>query len=78
MHEFKVGDRVVLRFDGADTWIDLKLRTRALRQVPGSVKSIIGTKIPVNRRSYRIEFDPSVRLKALSEIIPGYELERHI
>lgn len=72
---FAVGDRVRLRADGAENWIDQKLRLRALRGIPATVTAIVGTALSPRERSYRIEFDRISRLAPITEVIPMLELE---
>ncbi len=72
---FDVGARVRLRAESADRWADPKLMRRAKAQRAATVTAVIGTALPVRRRSYRIEFDRVGRERAFSETIPIYELE---
>lgn len=74
MSEFQVGDRVMLDPQGAEGWIDPKLRLRARDRCPGTVRTIIGIACRAADRSYRIDFDVVGKKKPLSEIIPVREL----
>jgi hypothetical protein len=72
---FVVGDRVRLRASGAENWIDPKLRLRARKGIPATVKIVVGARLPNRERSYRIEFDAIGRMRPMSEVIHVRELE---
>lgn len=55
--------------------IDHCLRRRALAGTPGTVTHIIGTALPVHRRSYCVYFDHIGRMRPISGIIPVKDLE---
>lgn len=76
MTAFMIGDRVRLKPNSADTWIDPKLALRARRLTPATVKIVIGTALSDREKSYRIDFDSVGRMKTMSEIIPFRELEK--
>lgn len=64
--ELAVGDRVRLRSDDADSWIDPKIRRRAQLGRHATISSVIGTALREHKRSYRLDFDCVGREKPFS------------
>lgn len=53
---FAIGQTVVL--SASVTWRDPKVQRRVHQQRPGTITSVIGTKLPPGERGYTIRFDP--------------------
>ena len=72
---FEVGDRVRLKSNDSQDWVDLWLQRRERRRTPATITEVIGTKVPPPFRSYRIKFDESGGMRPFTTIIRGEHLE---